>query len=443
MHTQTANLPNVQIRPSAAAGGSADVTVHAAAKTPLSAGQRFHALLAAAASKLPQATEGAQAAGLPPRRAPLPAATPLQAGAPTPEAKPKATPIATPAPAVTRAGPDAAITAAANVAIVAKPAAPAPPTAAPEARHQTAKANAATAQAPAGLATAAIALATPQVAVAPPAAPAVGTPPATGENGPAEAEPAGALAPPSATRDQAPPRDAVPPQTALNANRTAGTPAKDPAPSDPAAWEQAPNDQGAATPADVAQAAVPAPAPGTALTDGLAVLAAPSQAPAANAATTVATPATATTAQATATPHTPAAQLAQAAAGIHIAPGAAGQVTIHLQPAELGAVQVRIERARDGTATVTVQVERAETLHALQQDMPHFHAAMDAAGLPTAQRAVTLHLATSSGSDTGGAGNFADSQRQPPRQGRPQPPVPAAEADDAPRWQAAGVNITA
>jgi flagellar hook-length control protein FliK len=148
-------------------------------------------------------------------------------------------------------------------------------------------------------------------------------------------------------------------------------------------------------------------------------------------------------AQATAAPHTPAAQLAQAAAGIHIAPGATGQLTIHLQPAEFGAVQVRIERAHDGSATVTVQVERAETLHAIQQDMPHFHAAMDAAGLPTAQRAVTLHLAPSSGSDAGGAGNFADSQRQPPRQGRPPPAEPIIASDEEPQWQAAGVNITA
>jgi flagellar hook-length control protein FliK len=157
--------------------------------------------------------------------------------------------------------------------------------------------------------------------------------------------------------------------------------------------------------------------------------------------------------QAAAAPHagtqaTPAGQIAHAVA-VHIPPSASGNVTIHLQPAELGAVQVRIERAHDGTATVTVQVEKSETLHSLQQDMPRLHQALDRAGLPTEARQVTLHLAAASGSDTQtGLGNGGDGQRQGPAARQPQraapaPPSETADDETAPVWRAAGINITA
>jgi flagellar hook-length control protein FliK len=147
-------------------------------------------------------------------------------------------------------------------------------------------------------------------------------------------------------------------------------------------------------------------------------------------------------------PTTPAAQIAHAVA-VHIAPGASGNVTIHLQPAELGAVQVRIERAHDGTATVTVQVEKSETLHSLQQDMPRLHQALDRAGLPSELRQVTLHLAPATGSDTQTSlGNSNDGQRQGANMRQPQrnaaTPLPDLSDDEAvPVWRAAGINITA
>jgi flagellar hook-length control protein FliK len=146
-------------------------------------------------------------------------------------------------------------------------------------------------------------------------------------------------------------------------------------------------------------------------------------------------------------------QVAHAVAAVHVAAGAQGQVTIHLQPGELGAVQVKIERAVDGTATVTVQVEKADTLHVLQQDVSHLHQALDRAGVPQEQRQVTLQLAAPSGADGFGTGTPAGGGSG--RGGQPQQhmagsqqPAPAAEPaveDDtaAPRWIAAGINITA
>ena len=145
----------------------------------------------------------------------------------------------------------------------------------------------------------------------------------------------------------------------------------------------------------------------------------------------------------------PTAQIASALTGLHIAPGANGQVTIHLQPADLGAVQVRIERAHDGTATVTVQVEKADTLHSFQQDLPRLHQALDRAGLPTEARQVTLHLAPTSGSDTQTSlGGSSEGQRHgaaPKQNARSatQQHTEAPEDDGAPAWRAAGINITA
>jgi flagellar hook-length control protein FliK len=143
----------------------------------------------------------------------------------------------------------------------------------------------------------------------------------------------------------------------------------------------------------------------------------------------------------------PTAQIAHAVA-VHIAPGASGNVTIQLQPAELGAVQVRIERAHDGSATVTVQVEKNDTLHVLQQDMPRLHQALDRAGLPAESRQVTLHLAPSAGSDTQTSLGNSDGQRQGGAARQPHRTAATAGTDtpddDAPPvWRPAGINITA
>jgi flagellar hook-length control protein FliK len=144
-------------------------------------------------------------------------------------------------------------------------------------------------------------------------------------------------------------------------------------------------------------------------------------------------------------PPTAATQLAHATA-IHFASGATGQITIHLQPADLGAVQVRIERGHDGTATITVQVERADTMHMLQVDLPHLHQALDRAGVPTESRQVSVELAQAP-PPTNGAGTGGEGQRhgQPPRakpQGASQT-TPDDTAEPNQRWRLAGINITA
>ena len=146
-------------------------------------------------------------------------------------------------------------------------------------------------------------------------------------------------------------------------------------------------------------------------------------------------------------PPTAATQLAHATA-IHIAAGSSGQITIHLQPAELGAVQVRIERGHAGTATITVQVERADTLHALQVDLPHLHQALDRAGVPAEARQVTVELAQAPPpTNSAGAGAGGDGQRQG-QAPRAKPHSAAAgdqdeTAEPIQRWRPAGINITA
>jgi flagellar hook-length control protein FliK len=143
-------------------------------------------------------------------------------------------------------------------------------------------------------------------------------------------------------------------------------------------------------------------------------------------------------------------QVGQAVAAVHLSPNGAGQVTIHLQPADLGAVEVRIERTHDGSATITVQVERADTLHTLQQDVAHLHQALDRAGVPTEQRQVTLHLAAPAPAATASADASDGGRRQPFQQShQPQRQPAAADTADstddpaAPRWLAVGVDITA
>jgi hypothetical protein len=151
-------------------------------------------------------------------------------------------------------------------------------------------------------------------------------------------------------------------------------------------------------------------------------------------------------------------------AAIHVTAGSARDITIHLQPGTLGAVQVRIARAEDGTASVTLQAEKPDTLHALQQDAAHLHQALDRAGLPSAGRQVTYELATglsapggqgsagaglSNGSGFGGNGASANQNGQSGRGGQAAPSFATADptpAPDQPRtapWRAAGLNITA
>ena len=117
---------------------------------------------------------------------------------------------------------------------------------------------------------------------------------------------------------------------------------------------------------------------------------------------------------ATPPPAPPAAQVAQAAASIVIDNRGAGAVSVHLQPAELGAVSIHVTRPLDNTPIVTVTVERVATLHALQSDIGHLHAALDRAGVPDS-RSINIHLVASadpggdpSGSrgDTGGNQGF-------------------------------------
>jgi flagellar hook-length control protein FliK len=138
-------------------------------------------------------------------------------------------------------------------------------------------------------------------------------------------------------------------------------------------------------------------------------------------------------------------QVAHAVAAVHVAAGAQGQVTIHLQPGDLGIVQVKIERAADGTATVTVQVEKPATLQAMQQDISHLHQALDRAGVPAEQRQVTLHLTppgVSAGFAESGPGGGGGFQRGGQKQGQARAVV-EDDPEEAPRWVAAGVNITA
>ena len=126
-------------------------------------------------------------------------------------------------------------------------------------------------------------------------------------------------------------------------------------------------------------------------------------------------PAQAETAAAPAPAGTSGVQVAQglrSLPGQHAAGTGKSQITINLHPNSLGAVQVRIERADDGSATVTLQVDKAETLRALQQDAAHLHQALDRAGVPAEGRQMNFELSqqgssgfgTPGGASSGGAG---------------------------------------
>jgi flagellar hook-length control protein FliK len=66
---------------------------------------------------------------------------------------------------------------------------------------------------------------------------------------------------------------------------------------------------------------------------------------------------------------------------------------IRLQPEELGRVQIRIARALSGATQVEITAEKSATLLTLQRDQPQLHRTLDEAGIPTAGRAVTFHVA--------------------------------------------------
>jgi flagellar hook-length control protein FliK len=153
----------------------------------------------------------------------------------------------------------------------------------------------------------------------------------------------------------------------------------------------------------------------------------------------------------------------QGLSAVHVTTGTTRDITIHLQPGTLGAVQVRIARAADGTASVTLQAEKPDTLHALQQDAAHLHQALDRAGLPSAGRQVTYELATgltggsqgspstslSSGSAFSGSGSSANQNgqggrgAQSPASFTTQDATPTPDQPRVATRRAAGLNITA
>ena len=161
-------------------------------------------------------------------------------------------------------------------------------------------------------------------------------------------------------------------------------------------------------------------------------------------------------------PGAPAAQIAQGLSALHMTGAGARQVTIHLTPGTLGAVQVRIERGTDGAATVTLLAEKAETLHALQQDSAHLHEALDRAGLPNTGRQVSYELAQGQATTGSGGGGFGAGQggaggqhgQRGGQAGQPQAPGYPRAGSDAPSrtiaqpprsraTAASGINITA
>jgi hypothetical protein len=93
--------------------------------------------------------------------------------------------------------------------------------------------------------------------------------------------------------------------------------------------------------------------------------------------------------------------MAQTLGNQGLAGHAASAVTITLNPGSLGEVRLHIGRAADGTASVTLQVEKAETLQALQQDTAHLHQALDRAGLPEQGRHLSLSLTPVDAPQTG------------------------------------------
>lgn len=276
----------------------------------------------------------------------------------------------------------------------------------------------------------------PAVTSTPPVAPAgqIAAAAATGAENDGDAAADDTIAAPDATSRAGPSAGANRHQMA--AAEAAGPDAASPAPS---------SAQGAGADANIAAPAPQAATHAAPVSTGAAALAVasvagPAATTAAHAASAAAPPASATA------PPTAVTQLAHATE-IHFASGAPGQITIHLQPAELGAVQVRIERGHDGSATITVQVERADTLHALQADLPHLHQALDRAGVPAEARQVHMELAQAPPPGNAASAGGGDGQRQGQAQrGKAQSAAqgdPDETTEPMPRWRPAGINITA
>ncbi len=127
---------------------------------------------------------------------------------------------------------------------------------------------------------------------------------------------------------------------------------------------------------------------------------------------------------------TPAAQLAPVLLHLGTTEGAR-HITLQLTPDQLGRVDINIDQPKGGTTTVRLTAENPHTLALLQQDHTNLTAALDRAGLPTADRVVSFHLAQpqSTSADPGassqsqsGSMSFAndsqnDANPRQPRQG--------------------------
>ncbi len=447
--------------PAFAVVSAAPASVRTGAPEPAKAGERFRALLAAAAPA--GGIRGLPPPGALPCRRSAPAsgqASPVSAGTVAPSAPAGAPVVATPLPATAQNTPTPAVTQTGLDTIASQAGPASSPKPLPGIRETARPASAAVPSkgqhSPPAIPQSDIAVPQAQAEAAPPAPPP--PPPAapalSWTLGAAASDAANAEAP-GADETNVPAGDGIgqaaggsPPTTPHTHTNTSADRGGGETPEVQASLPPSTPAQGLAeAKADAAISGAPAqPASGSA-----SALVAPSPAPAQGPPQPSAPVAAASApAHATPPPVAPVSQVAQAVTGVHIAAGASGQVTIHLQPAELGAVQVRIERAHDGTATVSVQVERADTLRALQQDLPHLHQALDRAGVPAEQRQVSFHLAptaASAGSDPG-FGPGADSQRQgqPGRSTRAALPPTASDEPtepETPVWRPAGVNITA
>ena len=97
-------------------------------------------------------------------------------------------------------------------------------------------------------------------------------------------------------------------------------------------------------------------------------------------------------------------------------PGGTAQLTLRLDPIELGRLDLTIQQPKDGPASVILLVERPETLLLLQRDESQLNHALTRAGIPEADRQVTIALAP------------------PP----PVPPAPAGHAAGQHQDQASG-----
>ncbi|HEY0181757.1 MAG TPA: flagellar hook-length control protein FliK [Rhodopila sp.] len=90
---------------------------------------------------------------------------------------------------------------------------------------------------------------------------------------------------------------------------------------------------------------------------------------------------------------TPADQLAPTMLTLAKGAGGSQQMTVSLQPAELGMVKVTIARAVSGATQIQITAEKPLTLLALQRDQLQLHRTLDEAGIPSAGRTISFHVA--------------------------------------------------